>query len=246
MIRASCDGVYYFLSMVKMKIVFIDILILHIGLLYGQSLFADYTHFTPERRQILSKMGEFFDETIRKNFPAKTDTISYLNFGRCILQSSKNGIYILNVDRDKLRKINQVLFKDQNYYFFYVRYFYTWNKLSESESYADSVPTIQDNNPPSKVFRGLWWLFGDILNRDGYIKVLPKNNPAIHVFKEDLERAGSFSPGIFSENVLLLNVREVSQPVVKELCAVVFWQYLCASGGIDLIGRRPFCESCNL
>ena len=42
-----------------MKTVFFYIFIFRVGILYCQSS-IDYCQFTPDRRQVLSKMGEFF------------------------------------------------------------------------------------------------------------------------------------------------------------------------------------------
>jgi len=81
-----------------------------------------------------------------------------------------------------------------------------------------------------------------VLNLDGYIKVVPDDNPAISVTKEDIMLAGDLSITIFMCNVTGINVREISHPAVKELCAVVFWRYICSCACIDLLGRKSFCE----
>ena len=50
------------------------LLFFQIKLGYGQSSLEDYEYFTPERRLVLKKMGEFFDRAIREDFRASTDT----------------------------------------------------------------------------------------------------------------------------------------------------------------------------
>lgn len=226
-----------------MKTVIFNILILHVGLLYSQSIINDYNHFTPERRQVLSEMGAFFDETIRKNFPAETDSLSYLNFAMCTAHTGFD-MFILDIDRSKLKEINQMLFRDHNYYFFYARYIYMGKVPPpgyKDPIDVDSVPTVRSFGSINWGARGI----RPILNKDGYINVIPDDNPVIIVMKDDMERAGDFGISIFMGNVLL-NLREVSQPIVKELCAVAFWRYLCVCGGVDLVGRKSFCEPCGL
>ena len=226
-----------------MKNIFLSIFILHVGLLYSQSYLDNYRQFTPERRQVLSKMGEFFDETIRKNFPAETDTLSYLKFNKCVALAGFEKV-ILNVDRERLKEINQMLFEDQNYYFFYGRYIYM-GKIPPSgyteSTVVDSVPTRRYYSSRS-ITETFGFGVGPILNLDGYIKVVPEDNPAIKRTKENMIYAGDFSITIFMCDVMGINVREVSHSVVKELCAVAFWRYICSCACIDLIGRQSFCE----
>ena len=219
----------------------ISIFIFHVGILLSQSSLDDYRQFTSERRQVLSKMGEFFDETIRNNFPDEADTLSYIKFSKCVAAGSFSNV-ILNVDRERLKEINQMLFKDHNYYFFYSRYIYM-GKTPSSE-YTES--TLGDSVPTGRHFGTLNYNaafgVGPVLNFDGYIKVVPDDNPAIRLTKEDIAIVGDFSPTVFMCNVMGINVRELSHTVVKELCAVLFWRYICSCACIDLIGRKSFCE----
>ena len=230
-----------------MRFLFFSILVFYVGLLYSQTTLDDYNHFTPERQHVLSKMGEFFDETIRKNFPAETDTLSYYNFIMCVITSEGFDRVILNIDRNRLKEINQMLFEDHIYYFFYARYIYTVRRRGEpltiepTSDIIDTIPTIRTSGPYPSNFG-----YYPVLNYAGYINVVPDNNPAIKCVKEDMAAAGELSLIIFMSNVMFINVREVSQPVVKELCAVVFWRYLCICAGVDLIERKPFCEPCDL
>ena len=231
-----------------MKYYFFTILfVFQTNFLCCQSSLEDYTYFTSERRQVLHEMGKFFDQTIRENFPAETDTLSYKYFSNTLARyTGVNGIYILNVDRSRLREINRMLFKDHNYYFFYVRYLHVDKGASGHSTHLgmDSVPTVRDNRPAHEKSIGFWWLFGDILNKGGYIGVVPEDNPAIRDMRSDLELTIDLSITVFLPNVLGVNLREVSKPEVKELCAVVFWRYLCASGGINLVERQNFCDHC--
>jgi hypothetical protein len=48
--------------------------------LTAQPEWEKYANFTPERQIVLEKMGDFFEKTIRENFPAETDTSSYKAF----------------------------------------------------------------------------------------------------------------------------------------------------------------------
>ena len=229
-----------------MRLLFLSVFISFVDLIYSQSPLDEYKNFTPERRQILSKMGDFFDETVRKNFPAETDTISYLFFHECYLQTGGTQRFVLNVDRDKLKEINQMLFQDHNYYFFYAHYYIYVGKMPPpgyiEPKGVDSVPTVRHIGGNNNGKFG----YHPVLNMDGYINVVPDENPAIKRTKEDMKVAGGLSLTIFMSNVMGINVREISQPSVKELCAVAFWRYVCNWGGIDLVGRKPFCEPCDL
>jgi len=211
-------------------------------LLYSQTTLDDYNHFTPERRQVLSKMGEFFDETIRKSFPAEIDTLSYLKYVDCIAPLGPFNYVVLDIDRNKLKEINQLLFKDQNYYFIYARYIYMGQKIPlDYKAPIDSIPTLRGFALRKPTYEPL-----PILNYEGYIKVVPDDVPAIELMKEEVRLANGMSLTIFMCNLMGVNVREVSNPVVKELCAVVFWRYICWCAGIDLVNRKPFCEPCDL
>jgi len=227
-----------------MKTIFISIIFLHVSLLYGQSSLDDYKLFTPERRLVLSKMGEFFDDTVRKNFPAEVDTLSYLYFIRCFWQTGAEGLHvILDVDRTKLKEINQMLFKDHNYYFFYARYIYMKQSRPLGYDYPiDSIPTIREFG---NVVRKKYVVTDVALNWNGYIKVMSDDNPAIRRVKENFAAAGCCTLTMTSFSIKDMG-REVSQPEVKEYCAVIFWKYLCLLGGFDFEGRKPICEPCDL
>jgi len=232
-------------SVLKLRLILFTVSIFYLGLCYSQTYLDDYSQFTTERRLVLNKISEFFDETIRKNFPAEIDTLSYLKFMKCIAVSSFENV-ILNVDRVRLKEINQMLFKDHNYYFFYSQYIYM-GKIPPTE-YLETI--VEDSIPTRRVFgtRSFNGTFGvgPILNFDGYIKVVPDDNPIIRNTKEDIMIAGDLSITIFLCNVMRTNVREISHPIVKELCAVVFWRYICSCACIDLIGRKSFCEPTEL
>ena len=81
-----------FYDRMKYSIFFI-LFIFRVNLLCCQPNLKDYTCFTPERRQVLRAMGEFFDQTIRENFSAETDTLSYKYFGNTLARyTGVNGI----------------------------------------------------------------------------------------------------------------------------------------------------------
>jgi hypothetical protein len=47
---------------------------------------------------------------------------------------------------------------------------------------------------------------------------------------------------LFALNALGRNLQEVSNPVVKQLGAVIFWRYICFCGGVDFVKRKGFCD----
>jgi hypothetical protein len=219
----------------------------------GQSPLSKYVDFTPERQSVLEKMSDFFDKTIRENFPAKADTSSYKAFFHCMLidQAQFQSMYILQIDRKKLAEINADLFKDENYYFFYTRYLvYQDNGLSDSiryRIYHDSVPTERAYTPDISRHDNTWWWYSLHLNRDGYIRqVVERNieNPLIREVDYVMRASGDFGFLPFMTSALNINLREMSDPVVKQLAAVALWRHVCFCGGVDLARRKGFCSSC--
>ena len=229
----------------KLRLILLNIFVFYVGLCSSQPYIDDYTKFTPERRLVLNKMGEFFDQTIRKNFPAEIDTVSYKNFTVCLWQTVTEGFpIVLNVDKDKLKEINKILFKDHNYYFFYCRVIDMWPMRLTSDYLkephpVDSIPTYRSIN--SRGVKRQKYVIPPRLYWDGYIK-MPEEDPVVKYVKEDFVLAGDLSPSAYHYTGLF---RELSQPV-KEYLAVVYWKYLCFLGGIDLEERKPICETCNL
>jgi hypothetical protein len=231
--------------------------------LTAQPVEGKYANFTPERQIVLEKMGKFFDETIRENFPAETDTLSYKAFFRCIfLNADYEYQYILPIDRKKLAEINAELFKDEIYYFFYARYLTIPVKDSSSDvyeinairmDYPDSIPTIK--NYVATNFRRpefMWWWYSFPRNpySGGYLQQLINRhpeNPVVCEVDTVLQAMGGvysdFNAILFISNVLY-QLHEISDPVVKQLAAVVFWRYICFCGGVDLINRKIFCDEC--
>ena len=221
------------------KTILFSVLILWCGLLYSQTTIDYYNHFTPKRQQVLSQMGAFFDETIRSNFPADTDTMSYWMFYECIAHA---GAFVpINVDKERLNEINEMLFDDHVYYFFYARYIYwgEWQSEFYEQEFLDSVPTIRGFSIDPLKYGNI-----PVLNLDGYINAVPDENPAIRNGKEHIVLLGEVSLGIFMQETLGANLREISHQIVKEFCAVILWRYFCNIAGVDILERRPFCEPC--
>lgn len=216
------------------------LLLLHANSLYCYSSLKDYAYFTVERRQVLRAMGEFFDQTIRENFPAITDTLSYKCFYECIIKTSSKVPFIVQVNRDQLEKINQILFKDENYYFFYALRLEDVGS-GNKDSYRDSVPTVRYNT--SNNYHSTT-LPVPQLNKDGYIREYKGKNSSIIQAKDIMMVAGDISIILFTANILNTNLRTASDPEVKEFSAVLFWRYLCYCGGIDLENRKEYCDNC--
>jgi hypothetical protein len=219
----------------------------------AQSILSNYANFTHDRQTILEKMGEFFDQTVRENFPAKTDSLSYKAFYNCI--NNSDGIstvpYVMQVDRKKLAKINTDLFKDENYYFFYARYLAFLSerypdKISQHHDYNDVVPTIRYYTKDTiRTPTSSWSSFP--YNPDGYMRrIVEQNmeNPVIRNVRADMALAGTYGINLFIINIFDGNLGKVSDPVVKQLGAVIFWRYICFCGGIDLISRKGCCNEC--
>ncbi|MDR2563483.1 MAG: hypothetical protein LBC98_06015 [Prevotellaceae bacterium] len=184
-----------------------------------------YTQFTPERQAVLEEMGEFFDKTIRMNFPAKTDTISHKAFLRCLQVNGgkPESQYILQIDRKKLSEINSKLFEDENYCFFYVK----------QKDIMNTEVSL--------------WYYSCPFNRGGYLRRALEQGADKPLFRDiarDMEAAGDFSIMLFMANLLNINSGKISDPAAKQFSAFVFWRYLCYCGGVDLLRRKGFCEDC--
>jgi hypothetical protein len=216
-------------------------------------MWSQYADFTDERRTVLEKMGDFFEKTVRENFPAKTDASSYKAFFNCIFVDGAvhESLYILQVDRQKLAEINADLFKDENYYFFYARYVAILDTGNISihdctTGEHDSVPTIRYCT--SRIPTDMWWWYDCPHNRYGYMKRLTEQyveNPVICSFDTLSKAAGDFYMNSFVPVVLNNKLQEMSDPVVKQLAAVFFWRHICFCGGVDLVRRKRFCAECE-
>jgi hypothetical protein len=214
----------------------------YVSLLYGQSSSDQYGYFTPERQSILVQMGRLFERTVRENFPAGTDSLSYMHFFECIRQnmSMNKAPFVLYVDRHELQAINQRLFKDENYYFFYKKYVIVpENELLKI--HQDSVPVKRTSAPAST---GIL-LLAPILNKDGYIREVTEWNRVVLSAQYLMRAFGDIGMTVFVEGVLHDGLREISAPAARELCAVLFWRHLCYCGGVDLVNRKCFCEPCH-
>jgi hypothetical protein len=230
----------------KIFVICILVFIIH-ACSFGQSLLDKYVDFTPERQSVLEKMGEFFNETIRENFPAKTDSSSYKAFFYCIFNNTGyESQNILQIDRKRLAKINAELFKEENYYFFYAKYLTILEnddlEISHSDEH-DSVPTVRSYTTRVPNPTDTWWWYVFPYNRDGYMQQVVKlhsDNPVIRRAGDDMRASGGFSITLLSGNVQN-NLHEISNPLVKQLAAVVFWRYICFCGGVDMVNRKGFC-----
>jgi hypothetical protein len=196
-------------------------------------------------------MGDFFDKTIRENFPAETDTSSYRAFLNCIFaEADYESQYILQVDRQKLAEINAELFKDENYYFFYAVYVPIVrdgsSKIPTTDCRHDSVPTIVYYT--SKISTDSWWWYSFPYNPDGYLRQViaqHKENPMIRDAEADIIASGTYDMTLFVLNIFCCNLREISNPTVQQLGATVFWRYICFCGGFDMVKRKRFCSQCS-
>ncbi|MDR2424847.1 MAG: hypothetical protein LBD59_09020 [Prevotellaceae bacterium] len=192
----------------------------------GQSISNDLA-LTPAQQSVLKKMGAFFDKTVKENFPAKNDTLSYKAFLHCLLIDCgiHEAQYILQVDRKKLAKINAELFTDENYGFFY-------NKQYEKKK---DIPC--------------WYYYYHCpYNSEGYFPRVCKqhaNNPLFQEIDSAMKYMHSFSCIIFMSVLMNLHLQEIRNPEVQQFVAFVFWRYLCFCGGVDLISRKGFCTTCK-
>jgi len=140
--------------------------------------------------------------------------------------------FILKVNKENLKEINQSLFKDDNYYFFYNRILV----VPENEmilTHRDSVPTMRTTTPLYKDCRTKFCSVS--LNRFGYINVIETGNPIVAETQDNVKLVGDISPFVFFN---LTKSDYMMDSDFKELCAVLFWNYLCFCGGVDFGERR--------
>lgn len=193
----------------------------------GQSISNDL-RLTATQQSVLKKMGAFFDETIRDNFPAKIDTLSYKSFFHCLLIDCgiREALYILQVDRKKLAKINAELFKDENYCFFY-----------DNQYVKDSEHIFTH------------YFFRCPYNPEGYFPQFFKqhiNNPMVKEIDSIKKISGSFNFTLFMHVTLHFHLEEIRNPEIQQFVSFIFWRYLCFCGGVDLITRKGFCTACTV
>jgi hypothetical protein len=221
--------------------------------LTAQSMWEKYANFTPERRIVLEKMGDFFEKTIRENYPEKMDSSSYKEFFRCIIDNSSvsDMPYVIQVNRKKLAKINDALFKDEIYYFFYAKYLTI--KMEDGnemfQHYDDTIPTVRSYTNKNTHYEIQTW-YPVLYNPDGYIqRILEESieNPAIYEMNKVMKLSRNYDIiGLITNLLIVGNLREMSNPVVKQLTAMFFWRYICFCGGVDLVRRKGFCDECGL
>jgi hypothetical protein len=218
-----------------------------------ESISDKYANFTIERKLVLEKMGEFFDKTIRANFPAETDTMSYKAFFHCIFikDTFPESQYILQVDRKRLTEINAELFKDENYYFFYSRYSLISVKSSKSDNYYydnDSIPTFIRYLDDIYRWRNAmgWWYYVP-KNHNGYFRRIMEqyaDNPSIRNINAYMEATMDIDISIYMGS--RFDIREMNTPLMKQFAAVMFWRYICFCGGVNFVERKGLCdEYCN-
>jgi hypothetical protein len=199
--------------------------------------------FTPERQLLLEKMAVFFDETVRENFPAEVDTLSYEKFLRCIIHNGcpSDFQFIQKIDREKLSEINTVLFQDENYYFFFSG---DWS-LPEND-------TVSNPDHRRRIrYRGEFCHFfpknpGSPEPNDGYMRYTLKqyaDNPLFREINDHIKISGEFGTVLFMTIVLNLHLCELSKLTVKQFTSVVLWSYLCYCGGVDLPRRKKLSKT---
>jgi hypothetical protein len=157
--------------------------------------------------------------------------------------------YVIQVDRKTLAKINNELFKDEIYYFFYARYLTIRIKKDGNEMfqhYNDTIPTVRGYTTDTRREIKTWYPV--LYNPDGYIqRILEQNieNPAISEMDTVMKFSRSYDiPNLITNLVIVGNLREMSDLVVKQLAAMFFWRYICLCGGVDLESRKGFCDEC--
>lgn len=172
---------------------------------------------TREKR-LLKEMASFIEETIHSKY--QNSDSSYLYFLKDFLNENIN--LSTNINKEKLIHINKELHKEKSFGFLYQKY-------SKKEF-------VNRRNLPDSIFQAfkIKYTYNVVKIADGYLSYYLKNNDSASAdfFKHQYGDTRELSPLPFSL-FLIPRLDELNHDKNKELFAVLFWQYLCYSSGIE-------------
>ncbi|TKG87191.1 hypothetical protein EYV94_28455 [Puteibacter caeruleilacunae] len=204
------------------------------------------------REKILNQMEQFFIETLKQNYGNHAETDLYKMFFENYIH---NDNYLLNVDRKKIKDINDELFSnDTIYYYFYNKV--TFVSVRDSVSLVTNALKVNPNCEQRVVYcenyhrkKCIGTFYNTFCNHDGFLKdeVLNKSdNYAIFNIIRGIDKTLDSQGMIYMAPRLLEHENELSIPVVKKYITVVYWNYLCRCANYDLHHRMKIGKyNCN-
>jgi hypothetical protein len=197
------------------------------GLILSLPSFCKDDHFL-----IASKMKKFFIQTLRETYGENTDKELYRLF-LSDYNTGKKGDVALRINVNGLIEINKELFTDSVYFYYYPKLLFFDSDeelLRENENKWQSVRNSvcfvgKKDRTISK--------YGIYLNR-GYFKTIVDNTQikAIDDLYDYYSSVGFMSYFMFAD-IVLYNISDIENEMLKELTAVVFWKYLCDKKDIN-------------
>jgi len=187
--------------------------------------------YTPPQK-LTAKMQSFFTQTLANTYGNEPEVKLYNLFLNDY--KSKNGKVELNINRDELKKINQILFIDTNYYYFYpkILFYDSYNAFKSANNAVEidkNAIVFFDKEDQNTTKYGMYF------NDKGYFKALINSNAHLEMI-EDINDyyfyAGVLSYFVFAD-IMLTDASCFENNIAKELTAVVFWKYLCDQSNIS-------------
>lgn len=189
----------------------------------------------------------FFETTMKKAFNEKTDTTLYKKFLNCYIES--NGKYILTTEKDKVNNINSILFTDQ-VYTNYFKNVLIINKDSVSLQLSEDLNTTiveylstkeysrynGEPHPQSVYFSDAYLL--------KIFKYYKKGFYIIDKFYDEVQNTGQINMKYFARYLLVSGIKQIENPIVKEITSLAFWKYICYCSNIDFHKKKPLCSNC--
>jgi len=210
-------------------------------------LFSNFCNAETNEMQndkLARKMERFFVQTLIDNYGYNKDEILYRIFFENFYRN--DGEYFLSVNRKKIANLNEELFQDSAYYYFYVETYYVsspdsisflQNKLEENGHTNVAVSLRLDK------YRGTVAdsKYNIRLNENGFLKYNIFNestNSEILKNIQQLWEAKGKEQNMFEFiELALAKPDELTNPEVKAFLTLVFWKYMCYCTNYDLNGR---------
>ncbi len=182
---------------------------------------------------IASKMKALFTQILKDTYGEYSENELYKLFLTDYTKDRKGEVE-LTINVESLNEINDELFSDSVYYYFYPRLLFL-------DSYEDLY--YSDVNK-SQIINNSIYFFGKkdhttskfgIYLSNRYLNEIVIRNPNIKALNDIYNYSSAM--GIVSyfmiADIVLTNFTDIENEVLKELTAVVFWKYLCDKKGIS-------------
>jgi len=182
--------------------------------------------------QVALRMKSFFTQTLIATYGKQPESQLYHQF--LVDFKDKKGEVLLTVNTDSLETINQLLFSDSIYDYYYpgLLFFNSYDDFKKSEENNKEIgqnSIIFFNKKDQTTTK-----YGVYLNKNSYFKYMVDRNAHIKAIREInayYSLSGILSYFMFTD-MMLNDINVLENEEMKELTVVVFWKYLCEMAGI--------------